>query len=291
MGYTTLSSLCPGVTAATLAVLFVFAPAGGGAAAETDEGAVVPMASVASAGDTSVAADARMDDPVITERAASVPIVKVSFGFKAGLGLSQHTGTMERDAEYAVSSRWRTGFTAGAFLYLPVTRRFGLQQEVLYVQKGSRQGITVDILDIPTVLDVTYKMDYIEIPVLLRFAWFRSARNMLYSFAGTALAIKVHDRYTLTGAVDDGSERVPISADADMSEVDMFDYSFVYGFGWERVMGRFRLVFEYRFTIGWNTLLVPTYAYVPFGDEELLIDNEPVPLKNQNHCILMGITF
>jgi hypothetical protein len=49
---------------------------------------------------------------------------------------------------------------------------------------------------------------------------------------------------------------------------------------------------EHRFTIGWNTLYMPTYAYVPFGEnEEILIENEPVPLRNQNHLLLMGIHF
>jgi hypothetical protein len=52
-----------------------------------------------------------------------------------------------------------------------------------------------------------------------------------------------------------------------------------------------KFLVEYRFTIGWNALAMPTYAYVPFGDEEILIDNEPVELKNQDHMLLIGITF
>jgi hypothetical protein len=76
-----------------------------------------------------------------------------------------------------------------------------------------------------------------------------------------------------------------------MSEVEMFDYSFVYGLGVDFSLLRQVFSFEYRFVIGWNSLAMPTYAYVPFGDEEILIDNEPVPLKNQNHLLLVGITF
>ena len=88
----------------------------------------------------------------------------LSFGVKGGLGLAQHQGTEPRDLEYTVASTMRRGLAAGVFLTLPVTRRFHLQQEVLYVQKGSRQDIGVEIFDIPTVLDVTYDMDYLEIP-------------------------------------------------------------------------------------------------------------------------------
>jgi len=218
-------------------------------------------------------------------------IAGLSFGLKAGLSMAQHSGTEERDAEYEVSSHWRTGYAVGAFLYLPVTSRFGLQQELFYVQRGSRQDITVEILDIQTVLHVTYDMDYIEIPVLLRFNWYRRNRNAIYSFAGTALSFKVKDHYTLDGVIDDGTEKVPLYAESDMSEVEMFDYSFVYGLGVDFSLFRIQFLLEYRFVIGWNRLEMPTYAYVPVGDEEILIDNDPVPLKNQNHLVLIGITF
>jgi hypothetical protein len=214
-----------------------------------------------------------------------------SFGFKAGVSFAQHTGTEEREPDYEVSSSWRTGVTASAFLYFPVTSRFGLQQEFAYTQKGSRQDIGVDILEIPTVLDVTYDMDYIEIQALLRFAWLQWAGKELYSLSGTALCLKVRDCYSLRGEVSDEIQTVPIYADDDMSEVDMFDFALVYGTGFELPLAGQRLQLEYRFTMAWNTLAMPTYAYVPFGDEDVLIDNEPVPLKNQNHLILVGLRF
>jgi hypothetical protein len=221
----------------------------------------------------------------------SLGLAELSFGFKAGVSFAQHVGTEERDADYEVSSTWRRGYAVGAFLSFPVTSRFSLQQEMLYIQKGSQQDIGVEILGIPTVLHVTYDMDYVEIPVLLRFAWMKLQLSELYSFAGTVLSLKVNDRYRIEGEVTDGEEVIPLRADSDMSEVDMFDFSFAYGFGMEfRLFGR-RALTEYRFTMGWNTLAMPTYAYVPFEDDEILIDNEPVPLKNQNHVIMLGIAF
>jgi hypothetical protein len=216
---------------------------------------------------------------------------RLSFGLKSAIGFSQHSGTEERGSEYEVSSRWRRGVAVSAFLYVPITSRFGLQQEVSYVQKGSRQDIRVEILEIPTVLHVTYDMDYIEIPVLLRYTWHDSRRWTLYSLSGTAFSLKIHDRYTLSGEIDDGEQVVPLRADDDMSEVDVFDYSLVYGLGLESSLFGPRTVLEYRFTLSWNTLSMPTYAYIPLGDEEILIENEPVALKNQCHAIMLGIAF
>ena len=71
----------------------------------------------------------------------------------------------------------------------------------------------------------------------------------------------------------------------------MFDYSFIYGTGISFSLFGRTLLLEHRFTIGWNTLAMPTYTYVPLGDERILIDNTPVPLKNQNHLIMLGISF
>lgn len=215
----------------------------------------------------------------------------VSLGVKLGGGFAQHVGTEERDQEYAVSSGWRRGVTAGVFLYWPLTARFGLQQEVLYSQKGSRQNIGVDILEIPTILNVTYNADYIDIPVMARLTILNWDGGEVYSMSGTAMSLKVSGRYSLEGALDDGTQVIPISAEGDLSEVDMFDFSMVYGTGVEFMTGAGKFLAEYRFSMGWNTLLMPTYAYVPFGEEQVLVENEPVPLKNQSHSIMLGIRF
>lgn len=221
----------------------------------------------------------------------SRPLPPPSITLRAGLSVSEHYGTKERDQEYVVHSHRRTETVAGLSLYLPVTERFGLQQEVCYVRKGSRQDIGVDVLEIPTVLDVTYDIDYIEIPAMMRFTWIASRRPTLYSLAGFALSLRVHDRYVLSGEVSDGTQTIPVWAKADMREVSGFDYGFAYGFGSEFGLGGQNLALEYRFTIGWNELRLPTYAYVPFVDEEVLIDNEPVPLRNQSHWITLGYQF
>jgi hypothetical protein len=227
-----------------------------------------------------------------SEGEAASGLTSLSFGFKAGYGMAQHSGVKGRDVEYEVSSDWRYGAAAGVFLHFPVTSRFALQQEVLYVQRGSRQDIGLKILDIDTVLHVTYDMDYVEIPVLTKFAWLKWGCNAVYSTAGTAMSLKVNDRYTLSGEVSDGVQTVPLRADSDMKDdVEIFDYSFVYGLGADLHLLGIRWLVEYRFVLGWNSLAMPTYAYVPFGDEEILIDNEPVALKNQNHLLFLGITF
>ena len=214
-----------------------------------------------------------------------------AFGVKFGGIVAQHVGTEEKHSPYEVSSTWRSGLTGGAFLSWPVTDRFSIQQELLYSMRGSSQNIEVEILEIPTTLFVTYEMDYLDIPVMLRYTIYKGTSSSVYTMAGTAMSLKINDRYTLSGELDDGTETVPISAGDDMSEVDLFDFAMVYATGAEFSLGGLPVLAEYRFTMGWNTLSMPTYAYVPFGEEQILIENEPVPLKNQSHSVLLGVRF
>ncbi len=215
-----------------------------------------------------------------------------SWGFKGGLGPRPASGhRTPRDLEYTVASTMRRGLAGGVFLTFPVSRRFHLQQEVLYVRKGSRQDIGAVIFDIPTVLDVTYDMDYLEIPVLMRYHWLIDRGVDVYSLAGFGFALKVHDRYRLAGEVSDGVETIPLSADSDMSEVDLFDFFFTYGVGLEVPVAGRRLLLEYRFDLSLEQLALPTYADVPFGEETIRVDNDPVPLRNQCHMLLVGIRF
>ncbi|MBE0566576.1 MAG: PorT family protein [Krumholzibacteria bacterium] len=215
----------------------------------------------------------------------------ISYGLKGGLSLAQHQGTTPRDMQYTVDSESRKSVTAGLFLVLPVTERFSLQQEVLYVRKGSRQDIGVSIFDVPAVLQVSYDMDYLEIPVLTRYQWTRGRAVGFYTLAGFGFGLKVGDRYRLSGLVDDGTETIPLNADSDMSEVDMFDFHFTYGVGLETPVGGRRLLLEYRFDLSLDALPLPTYADVPFGAETMRVDNEPVPLRNQCHMLMLGVRF
>jgi hypothetical protein len=216
----------------------------------------------------------------------------ISFGFKAGPSLSQHQGTEARDLEYTVGSTMRQSVAGGVFLTLPITRRFHLQQEVLYVRKGSRQDIGVDIFEVPAILDVTYDMDYVEIPLLLRYHWYLGRNLDIYTLGGFGFGLKVNDRYHLVGDVSDGTDVIPLRADSDMSEVDLFDFHLAYGLGLEFPLQGRRLLLEYRFDLSLQQLPLPTYAHVPFGeDDEILVENDPVPLRSQSHLLLVGIRF
>ncbi len=102
--------------------------------------------------------------------------------------------------------------------------------------------------------------------------------------SGFAFGLKLKDRYTLDALLDDGVEQVPIRADNDMSEVDIFDFVFTYGLGLEFPAAGGRFLLEYRFDLSLDALPLPTYAYVPFGSEQVLVDNDPYLYETRPHA-------
>ena len=65
----------------------------------------------------------------------------IKFGLKAGYSIATQYGTDIPDMPFAEKTKVRHGFAGGLFLYFPVTESFGVQQEFLYAQKGSRHDI------------------------------------------------------------------------------------------------------------------------------------------------------
>jgi hypothetical protein len=66
----------------------------------------------------------------------------------------------------------------------------------------------------------------------------------------------------------------------DMKGLDTFDYSFAYGLGTDFKLLNKDFFFEYRMTVGWNTLAMPNASGA-----------DPVPLRNQDHVFAVGMYF
>ena len=85
--------------------------------------------------------------------------VKVFAGAKAGLNLSTITNTEDEE----LNSTLLPGGIFGGFLEFNFYNRVSLQTEALFMRKGAR----VEFTDIAT---IDAKMNYLELPVLLKFS-------------------------------------------------------------------------------------------------------------------------
>ena len=87
----------------------------------------------------------------------------VRFGLKGGYSLATQYGIKVPDIPYSVASHYRSGLAGGLLVYFPITESFGVQQEFLYVMKGSREDISMTTLPVKT--HTEYNLNYFELPL------------------------------------------------------------------------------------------------------------------------------
>jgi len=200
----------------------------------------------------------------------------IKIGFRAGYSMATQYGIDEPDIPYTVDVQYRHGFSGGFLMYYPVTEFFGIQQEFLYVQKGSREDI--DLIGRPIKTRTEYDMNYFEIPIVIRLAFADLKILKLYLTSGFALSILLNGEYRLSGVAEIDGVPVNFSDTNEIKGVDIFDYGFLYGAGADFEIFEKQFFFEYRFTIGWNILQMPT------------VEGEaPAPLRNQDYLFTVGL--
>ena len=203
----------------------------------------------------------------------------VRFGLKGGYSMATQYGISPADETYIVDTGSRHGFAGGVFVYFPVTESVGIQQELLYAMKGSRQDVTItDPISINTVSE--YNLNYFEMPILLRYTFVKIKNVGIYGNTGIALSLLMNGEYSITSTIDVGGPPIISEESGDMAGLDTFDYSFLYGAGANFKLLNKDFFMEYRMTVGWNTLAMPN------------VDGEaPVPLRNQDYIFTLGMFF
>jgi hypothetical protein len=202
----------------------------------------------------------------------------IRFGVKAGYSLGMQYGILPKDNPYDVDSDSRHGFSGGILLYFPITDAFGVQQEFLYTNKGSTQNVSIDEPYFSTSSE--YKLNYFEMPILFRYTFIKIGDFGIFGSTGFGLSMLLGGGYETNGIIEIEEFDIPFSETGNTDGLDTFDYSFLYGLGAHFNLFNQQCFFNYRQTIGWNTLMMPT-----FGAEE------PAPLRNQAYTLTVGVIF
>lgn len=116
--------------------------------------------------------------------AASPAAAQMTFGVKGGVNVAN----LSFDPEDEGSPDSRTGLVLGVVVTQPIRNRFGLQIEGLYVQKGAKDEFSEEGLNFKS----TFKLDYIEIPVLANIALTSSDQVKFSVLAGPSFAFNVN---------------------------------------------------------------------------------------------------
>jgi hypothetical protein len=203
----------------------------------------------------------------------------VRFGLKTGYSLATQYGISPADNSYIVKTHGRNGFAGGVFAYFPITESVGIQQELLYAMKGSRQNVTITTpVNINTVSE--YDLNYFEMPIILKYKFVKIKNFGIYGSAGIALSLLLDGDYHITSTINMGGPPIIVEESGNMKGLDTFDYSFVYGAGTDFKLLNKDFFIEYRMTVGWNTLAMPNASGA-----------DPVPLRNMDYIFAIGMYF
>jgi hypothetical protein len=203
----------------------------------------------------------------------------VRFGLKTGYSLATQYGITPADNTFMVDTHSRNGFAGGVFAYFPITESVGIQQELLYAMKGSRQNVTITTpFNINTVSE--YDLNYFEMPIIIKYKFVNIKNFGIYGSTGIALSLLMNGEYHITSTINMGGPPTILKESGDMKGLDTFDYSFVYVAGTDFKLLKKDFFIEYRMTVGWNTLAMPNASGA-----------DPVPLRNQDYIFAVGLYF
>lgn len=168
-----------------------------------NENAGTMSATTASTGDNSaVSTSVPSNSSASTSRSSN-------FGFNVGLNMANQ--------DFVLSNKGRTGFAFGCFMTVPVGDNLDIQPEALFSMKGSKWEELGGTL--------TYKLTYLEFPVLCKYTFPTSGSTKPFAFAGPSLGILMSANGELevvgAGSVDESIKEL----------YNGTDFGFVFGGG------------------------------------------------------------
>jgi len=127
-----------------------------------------------------------------------------AFGIKAGVNFASIAGDDTDDLNSL------TGFVGGGFVDIPMSPTLSIQPEVFYSQKGAKYE------ELGT--DVSIKLDYIDIPVLLKFTMAGESARPYFLF-GPSIGFSASSKVSANGQ------------SMDLDGVASTDFGLVFGIG------------------------------------------------------------
>lgn len=195
----------------------------------------------------------------------------IKFGLKAGFDISSQWSNEEKIEDDSIVLRSKNGVLFGAMTRFHLSNLFKLQPEIFYVQKGSKQDVTIPGVPIGTV-HVAYDLRYLEIPVLLKTYPLKGkgAIQPTLSF-GPYFAFLLNGTYSLVNNKIGNFEE-------EMDDLRKTDMGIVMGSGLELKNDTIEFGFHYRTSMGFVNLALPTGPGAP-----------TVSLRNLNYTVTLEI--
>ncbi len=163
----------------------------------------------------------------------------------------------------------RTGFSAGAFLTYKLNRQFAVQPEILYVTKGAAKDLFF--------FNAHLNLDYLEIPVLLKFDFTPDGNMRPNLFVGPALGVLLASKFHIINETYDIKDYTK-----------SMDVSLVFGGG----IDYRRVTFDLRYTLGLSGIVDAADKINAVTGAEpsdpYYLEGDPT-VKNTNISFMVGV--
>lgn len=172
-------------------------------------------------------------------------------GIKAGVNLATLVFENEEQNFENLSDNSITGFLAGVFIPIPISKNFEIQPELLFIQKGNKSSYDVSLLAQKVESRTFY--NYLEVPLIAKVIFGPEIARIYVSgggFAGLSLNGK-EELETTNTTTNTTVETVREFDFSDEDERKRLNYGASLGAG----VNLGKLVIDLRYTIGLNNLL------------------------------------
>ena len=176
-------------------------------------------------------------------------------GVKGGVNLADLKGD---DVD---NTSMRNGAAGGAFFGFGINEQFGIQIEGLYMMKGAKAK------DDSSSVDVTFKVDYIEFPILFAVRFPAGENGAFDLFAGPTLAFNIKAEGESQGVTVDFKD-----------ETKGFEFGATIGGGFYYMLESFSIGADVRYGIGATTIAKD-------------VDGVSADVKNRGIAIMASVGF
>jgi opacity protein-like surface antigen len=199
---------------------------------------------------------------------AQKPVPGVTgMGFKLGFDVAKINTDYNELDEFLDS---RVGFIGGAYITYSLNRQFAIQPEILYVNKGAAKDLIL--------INATWAIDYLEVPVLLKFDIVPNGPVHPNLFVGPAMSVLMSSKFHV------------LDYDFDVSDgMKTMDFGLVFGGGLDYK----RFTFDVRYTLGLtNTVDAAKVNKITEAepDDWYYLEGDP-SIKNTNLSFMVGVRF
>jgi Outer membrane protein beta-barrel domain len=168
---------------------------------------------------------------------STLSFAQMQLGIKAGLNLANLSGDDISDTDS------RTGFAGGLFFMYQFSDMFAIQPEAYYTMKGATDKGTIEGFS----YDAEIKLDYIEVPLLLKFLIpIKGSGIKPAIFAGPSVGFNLSAK----SKIEAGGQ----TFEEDMQDVASTDFGLVFGGGIGFPVGNGELGLDIRYILGLSTI-------------------------------------